>query len=39
MHLKALMLKTSVGNANSALNINAMKSVLKLLAILVMIAW
>jgi len=28
MHLKALMLKTSVGNANSALNINAMKSVL-----------
>lgn len=40
MHLKALILKTSLGNANSALNITAMKSVLKLrLAMLVMILW
>lgn len=37
MHLKALILKTSVGNVNSALNINAVKSVLKLQ--LAMIAW
>lgn len=37
MHLKDLILKTSVGNVNSALNINAMKSVLKLQ--LAMIAW
>lgn len=37
MHLKALIPKTSVGNVNSALNINAIKSVLKLQ--LAMIAW